>query len=159
MESSYKKTLKWMSKTDRRRLYTLHTMCAYKNRCNGYEIYPIHEISERSSLNHLRAVLIDYMAKSNMAKVSHIRKGYRSTLEFLSDNRWFFSFSSMYGLNSPARARSGICRVPDNETENIYVMSESNQDRLDRNLRELSAITNPTKRNLRGYVNEKKRKS
>ena len=149
MEDLGEKTLKWMSKLDRRRLYTLHTMSAYKNSFNGYDLI-LREISDRPSV----AILSNEIANSSLStwvvdRLADIRSGMLSILSFMANHRWSYS----NWLDNEIRS----IVEKDGWEDSLYGYSQNQHSEYD--LYELASITNPTKHNLRGYVNEKKCKS
>lgn len=150
MESSYKKTLKWMSKTDRRRLYTLDMMSRYKNSFNVYDII-LREISDRPAVSIVQNAMANTtVSVSIVDRLAEIRDRSMSVLEFMATHRWT-SYRNLLGK----KTRTVVLK--DEWEDSIYGYSRNQH--LECDLYELSAITNKSKYNLRWYVNELEFKS
>lgn len=145
-----KKTLKQMGKLDRRRLYTLYNMSVYKNSFNGYDIV-LREISDRSAVSILNNEISNsYLSMWATDRLTDIWNGVLSILNFMANHRL-----TPYRNLTGNKIRSIVRK--DGREDSLYRYSENLH--LEYDLHELSSITNVTKYNLRGYVNEKKHKS
>ena len=88
MEDLGKKTLKQMSKLDRRRrLYTVYNMSVYKNSFNGYGIV-LREISDRPAVSVLNNEISNsYLSMWVVDRLADISSGTLSILNFMANHK------------------------------------------------------------------------